>query len=446
MAIFYGIDAGSSFIKGAILDLDRLEIRSPQRVPFPPFVEGLPPGCREVEPGLIVHAVESVLARLREQEPRCHGLVLCGQMHGFVLVDAAGEAASNYISWLDRRVTAESFEQLRAKLSDSQFRELGNEFRSSIALPMLWWLKQQGTLPPGTVTPVSIADFVAGQLCQTRPVMDPTQAAAFGGLRLGTTDWYRELIDELDLTAIAWPEVRPTGSVAGRWQGLPCYASIGDQQCALAGALLGEREISVNIGTGSQVAMITSSLPSDRLQTRPYFDGQFLRTITHIPGGRALSALVHLLTELGATTEEDAWPRIQAAVAATPTTDVEAGIAFFPGPCGDHGFLNGLHEDNLHVGPVFRAVFESMAKNCEATARQLDPSRNAERLVFSGGVSRQLEIVRRLTAEALGLPYRLSPHPEDTMFGLLVLALAFSGLQPTVRAATEAAAAHAKPS
>jgi hypothetical protein len=42
-----------------------------------------------------------------------------------------------------------------------------------------------------------------------------------------------------------------------------------------------------------------------------------------------------------------------------------------------------------------------------------------------------------LTAAALGLPSRLSPHPEDTLFGLMVLAQAFSGRRSSVRAATE---------
>lgn len=437
MAIFFGVDVGSSFIKGAILDLEKLEIRSARRLPFPDFTDGLRVGHREVDPALILDAVEGVLAGMIGQEPHCDGLVLCGQMHGFVLVDALGQAASNYISWLDRRVSTEEFDALRATLSEGELRELGNEFRPAIAVPMLCWLRQHGCLPTGSVTPVSIADFVAGRLCHARPIMEPTQAAAFGGLKLGSTNWHDEILERFGLSSLDWPEVRPTGSVVGVWRGVPCYASVGDQQCALAGALLGPREISVNIGTGSQIAMITSSLPADTLQTRPYFDGQFLRTITHIPGGRALSALVHLLIELGGTSEEEAWPRIQAAVEATPTTDVQAEIAFFPGPFGDRGSLNNLHEGNLQVGAVFRAVFESMARNYVATSRQLDVACTADRIVFSGGVARQLHVVRDLTASALERPYRLSPHPEDTMFGLLVLALAFSGQQPAVSAASE---------
>ena len=45
---FIGIDIGSSFIKGSLLDLDRKALVHVHRVPFPPPLQGLPPGHREV--------------------------------------------------------------------------------------------------------------------------------------------------------------------------------------------------------------------------------------------------------------------------------------------------------------------------------------------------------------------------------------------------------------
>jgi len=37
-------------------------------------------------------------------------------------------------------------------------------------------------------------------------------------------------------------------------------------------------------------------------------------------------------------------------------------------------------------------------------------------------VARRIPLLRDLTAAALGLPQRLSPHAEDTLFGLMILA------------------------
>jgi sugar (pentulose or hexulose) kinase len=112
-----------------------------------------------------------------------------------------------------------------------------------------------------------------------------------------------------------------------------------------------------------------------------------------------------------------------------PATDLRAAITYFPGPCGSSGFLENLHEGNLNVGHVFRAVFESMARNYALCANRLDPDTGAERIVFSGGVARSLDLLRELTARQLCLPYRLSPHAEDTLYGLMVLARSFSGSQ-----------------
>jgi sugar (pentulose or hexulose) kinase len=428
---FIGIDVGTSYIKGAALDPESMEIRNVVRVPSPEFLPGLPPSHREADPLEIASRVEEVLAAVSEGEPSCEGLVLCGQMHGVVLVDARGEPVSNYISWLDRRVTADDFAEIAGLVTPTEREAIGNEFRPAIALSVLYWLGRRGLLPRGA-TPVSAADFVAGRLCGRAPVMEPTQSAAFGALRLETLAWHEDVIGKLGLETLRWPEVRPSGSTVGLWRGAPCYASVGDQQCALAGALLAERELSVNIGTGSQIAILAGLGPAGGLQVRPYFDGRFLRTITHIPGGRALSALIRLFTEIGGGTEEEAWRRIEPAVESVPATDLRAGVAFYPGPCGQAGFLENLHEGNLSGGHVFRAVFESMAANYRECARRLDPERTANRAVFSGGVARRVAALRDQTAAALGLPFRLSPHPEDTLYGLLVLGLAFSGRRARV--------------
>jgi hypothetical protein len=73
------------------------------------------------------------------------------------------------------------------------------------------------------------------------------------------------------------------------------------------------------VGTGAQVSMIADSPITDAPnagQIRTYFNGRFLRTITHLPGGRALRALhalLRLLTELGGMAEQDAWQEVERA-------------------------------------------------------------------------------------------------------------------------------------
>jgi sugar (pentulose or hexulose) kinase len=434
---YIGIDLGTSFLKGAVLDLDALEIRHVEREAFPDFLPGLPPLWCEADPRQILAQVDALLEKLASHAPDCEGLVLCGQMHGLVLLDAAGEPVSNYLPWLDQRAAGACFEELSGRVSTQDRRQLGGEFRASLPLAMLFWFREQGALPPGAITPVSLSEFVAARLCRAAPVFEATEAAACGALNLETLDWHHDLLRKVGLDGLRWPPVRPAGSLAGQWRGLPCYTPVGDQQCALVGALLDESELSLNIATGSQVARISPRLEFGNYTTRPYFDGRFLKTLTHVPAGRALNALIGLLTELAETPRADPWAYIEDAVGRVPETDLRARVTFYPGPCGERGALENLHEANLTVGHLFRAAFVNMAGNYRACAERLFPEKDWRRVVFSGGLARHLEVLRSLTAEELVSPCRLSPSAEDTLVGLLILALVYSGRQASVRAATE---------
>jgi sugar (pentulose or hexulose) kinase len=55
-------------------------------------------------------------------------------------------------------------------------------------------------------------------------------------------------------------------------------------------------------------------------------------------------------------------------------------------------------------------------------------------LVFSGGLA-QIDILRQLIRDTFQKDYRLCPKAEDTLLGLLALALAFTGRTASVEQA-----------
>ena len=377
MPVFFGIDVGSSLIKGAVLDLGARELRHIHRVPMPEFVRGLPDSHREVDPAAVVDAVEDILARLTRLAPGCDGVMFCGQMQGFVLVNGRGEAISNYISWLDQRVSPAEFEEMAGQLTPGERDELGNDLKPGIALPILDWLKRHDALPSGDATPVSLADFVAGRLCGR----DADHGADAGrGVR-------RAIADHPGLAPGSDRQARPrVASVArgaahridGRHVAGSAVLCRHRRSAMRAGRRFARRAGAFREYRDGLAGVHDHGFRAARgLQVRPYFGGRFLRTITHIPGGRALGPLIRLLTEIGGASEEEAWRYIERAVASVPSTDLRASVAFFPGPCGYGGFFENLHDGNLAIGHVFRAVFESMARNYETCARRIDPDRGA---------------------------------------------------------------------
>ena len=296
--------------------------------------------------------------------------------------------------------------------------------------------------------PVGLPDFVAARLCNARPVVEWTSATST--IAVADRVWPTEIIQRLNLDRLKWPSLVSYRHQAGTYtidgQSLPVFAAVGDHQCAVAGTLLRRDELSINVSTGSQVAMLTNETTLAGFQLRPYFDGANLKTVTHIPAGRALSALLRLLTEISGRESdiEAAWDYALKQAEAIAESDLSVNLAFFPGAIEGAGHLGNMHESNMTVGHVFRSAFEQMAEYYGQFASQLSPSNDWKRIVFSGGIAQRSPILRELIRARLGGSYRLTSSTEDTMIGLLVLARVISGRNENVLEAGNEIAARAE--
>ena len=109
-------------------------------------------------------------------------------------------------------------------------------------------------------------------------------------------------------------------------------------------------------------------------------------------------------------------------------SDLEVDLSFFASLTGDRGRIANIHEGNLTVGHLFAAAFRSMAANYARCAAALSPEKDWDRVVFSGGLALRFPRLRRDVLAALGNPaYRITPGEEDTLRGLLALALVCDG-------------------
>ncbi len=441
---FLGVDIGTSFIKAAVLQPETRQLQHVTRVPFPdPVRTGSPLHC-EYDPQAVVAAVRALIEQIAAHAPDCEGLVMCAQMHGLVLMNGKREAVSNCITWRDERAleahpsgAGSYFDSIRERTSSDLRRQLGNELEPARPICFLYWLKEQRKLAPG-LTPVSLPDFVLSTLCGADAGVEATNASAYGAFNLETFDWHASLIDTLGLRNLCWPPVRKQGEIVGFLKlgsrTMPCYTPVGDAQAALAGALLGEDELSLNIATGAQVSRLTKTLDFGEYQTRPYFDGKFIHTFSHPAGGRALNVLVDLIAELAPDNKSghDPWAYIVDATEQVHETDLQVDLNLFSDSGVDRGAIRNIRSDNLTVGHLFRASFRSMAKSYYECAIRLWPEKSWKGLVFSGGLACKLAPIREETHRRFGSPFRLTPESEDTLFGLLILAVVFSGKAKSV--------------
>ena len=421
------IDIGSSSIKGAAVDPERRVVGTLVRQPFPDPVPGLASGHFEVEPAAVVSAVRKVLDQLAVDAADVEAILFCGQMGGVILVDQCGQPLTNYLSWRDQRTLAPHsnggsyLDTIRRRWDAGEFRDSGSELKPGSATSLLFWLAENGQLPPSAV-PLTLGDFVLTQIAGAQPHTEPTQA--IGSLDLITGTWHLPAFAKLGLSDLHWPPLvgchQPVGSFRVNQREILCYPVVGDQQAALRGVELGEEELSLNISTGSQVSLLSRQLALGDYQTRHYFGGRYLNTITHLPAGRSLNALVDLLTELRAAQGvrvADPWEYIAHAAAEAADSELDVDLAFFAGPLGHRGRINGITLENLTAGSLFRAAFRSMTENYWSCATRLSPNRAWRRAVLSGGLTQRVPILRQFLVERFG-ECRECREGEDVLLGL----------------------------
>lgn len=457
MTKYLAIDLGSTFLKGAVLDLDRCLCGETQRVRTPASVAAAGSPFHEISPDALCAAFTDLVGRLLAQAPDARGLVMCTQMHGMVLVDENGQAFGNAITWQDQRGAlampgeggGSVVEWIADRLPADLRVALGNELRPGIPAATLLWMVRAGQVPDSGLSVVSLPDHVLSRLSGQPAVIDPTNAASCGMFDVRAGAWSAEAVALLGLEGFHLPPICAdaravpyTFSLHG--VELQCHVPVGDHQCALLGSMLQAGELSVNVATGSQVSTLSDTFHPGDCQVRPYPDGAFLHTITHIPAGRSLNAWMRLLTEMASaagTPVREPWEIAGRLAAETGSTDLEMDLSLFQNRVprgGEAGALRNIREGNLTVGHLFRAALERMADDYFRHASALPaPPGGWRRLVFSGGIAHRLPLLRDLIMGRFGIPGRTSPTREDTMPGLLTLALLGAGRAPCLANAAE---------
>jgi len=212
--------------------------------------------------------------------------------------------------------------------------------------------------------------------------MHATDAAAMGMLDVAACRWSPAALSIARLEQSQLPEPVTDVVFAGSSQryGAQVATAVGDQQAALFGAGLDAEQISMNIATGCQVSRLTCE-PSSPAQLRPFFEGKYLQTITHLPAGRLLRNAVS--EDIGHEPGEFEWERA----------------------------IQSANDQDSAVG---RAV-TTIAEACVDAARRLDPGST---ILFSGGLAQRVSVLREAIEEQLSLPSVVFPGDDAALEGL----------------------------
>lgn len=425
------IDCGTSFLKAALLEAESGQILEQRTVSMALQQENVKfPKIHGV-----IKAVEELLKVFRKYGTE-FWVGISTEMHGFILTDDQDQILCDYVSWKDewalQRKKEESYlDEIASLVGTEMFRTTGMSLKPGIASTNLYvLLDREPQMRKKKIRFFTLGDYLIYYLTGCIPVMHPTNAAASGLYDLEQHCWHKQLIGELGYDFIQFPEVGEDNCVDVMREGHHYWfcEAIGDQQAALLGSGLARSdEVSLNLGTGSQVSVLSDKLTFHKAyQTRPFFHGKYLNTIPHVPCGRALNVYVRFFTDIlerytgEKIDEKRLWTTLLESVEKSSDTELEIDMSFFANSVTGQvrGGIHGISEDNLCMGSLMRAVFEQMAQNYyDVTKKLLNNTKQVHTVIFSGGVASKNSFLReKIMSRFEGCEMKLAS--DETFYGL----------------------------
>jgi xylulokinase len=405
-------------------------------------------------------AITECLAKANARASEVVAIGLSGQMHGLVLLDAAGEVVRPALIWCDQR-TEDEARAITERVGAKRLIELvANPALTGFTLPKIWWVHAHEPELWSRVRSIMLPkDYVRFKLTGKRAT---DVADASGTLLFDVVNrrWSVEMLKASDLPAEILPEVFESAEVTGRVskdgaaasglrEGTPVVAGGGDQAAGAVGmGIVEPGNVSATIGTSGVVFAATSSPvvePKGRIHTFCHAiparwhvmgvtqgAGLSLRWFRdQFGGGASYDALMKEAAEVSAGADGLLWaPYLMGE--RTPHLDPNARAA-----------LVGLTAQHTRAH-VIRAILEGVAFSLRDTLtifRELGVPVKSIRL---GGGGARSPLWRQIQADIYGMPVDLIEAEEGAAYGAALLAGVGTAVWRSVEAACETAVHVAK--
>jgi len=413
----------------------------------------------EQDPGLwwdgAVDAIRSVLARTGISGMDVVAVGLTGQMHGLVLLDAAGDVLRPAILWNDQRTAAEC-DLIREALGPERLIAItGNDALTGFTAPKLVWVRDHEPDIWGRIAHVLLPkDYLRLRLTGEYG-LDKADGAGTLLFDLAARDWSREVLDALEIDSVwmprTWEGPEITGmltagaaAATGLRAGTPVVAGGGDQSANAVGVgAVTVGTMALSLGTSGVIFATT-----DRPLYEPH--GR-VHAFCHAVPGRW-----HLMSVMLSAAGSLRWFRdalapgmdfgdLAAAAAGVPAGS--DGLFFLPYLTGERsphpdplarGAFVGLTltHDRRHMT---RAVLEGVAFGLRDGLDQMTGAGMPvpDQIRASGG-GLASPLWRQILADVLGAEIATVNTTEGAAYGAGVLAAVGTGWFPSVEAASGA--------
>ncbi|MBR3869243.1 MAG: hypothetical protein IKM66_07990 [Clostridia bacterium] len=423
-----GLDIGTTTISAVVADAETGKILDSRTVKNDSVIDG----TKLQKPEVIINTVLKIKDELAEKHSPLTAIGVTGQMHGILYLDKDGEAVSPLYTWQDesgnKPFNGETFASYLTKIT-------GHTMASGFGLVTHFVNIRENNVPENAVTLCTIHDYLVMKLTGRKtPLMHSSDAASLGCFDLAKADFDDDALRKIAIDRSFLPEVCSDCTIVGKDEnGVPVSVAIGDNQASVLGSVSDENSILVNIGTGSQVSVITDSPKalSDG-EARPLNNKKFILVGAPLCGGRSFALLHKFFTECAEIfggNKDDIYKNMDKIAEINPD---EHSLTVDTRFCGTRknpdikGNISGITESNFNPAELTRGFLYGMANELYTLYNSFNNKGNM--LVSSGNAVRKSSVLRHYLENLFGMKLHVPAHTEEASFGAAIFASVASGI------------------
>jgi len=442
---FLGLDIGTTSLSAVVIDGENGKILKAETLDNDANLVSSDTDRRMQDPEKIIDKLLLLKNDLVKEFAPIDAIGVTGQMHGILYLDKDGKPVSPLYTWQD---AAGSKSYKESTYAEYLSQKTGYNLASGYGLVTDYVNRDLARVPQNAVTFCTVHDFAVMVLTGRKtPLVHSSDAASLGCFSIKDGVFDLKAISALGLNPEFLPDVTPETVIAGKTEeGIPVTVAIGDNQASVIGSIKGEGCALVNIGTGSQVSVLTHT-PTDfsEGEIRPLNQDNYMLVGAPLCGGRSF-ALLHKFFKECATLFDGDTSKIYSVMDAIAAENSDShSLSVDTRFCGTRknpdirGAISGISDTNFTPAELTRGFLWGMAEELYSLYAKMLPLTDipVTKIASSGNAIRKSPVLKAYLEEKFGLTLSIPSHREEAAFGAALFAAVASGKYESISAAQE---------
>lgn len=447
-----GIDIGTTTITALLLSENRGRLINKVTLKNDSFINGDLHFARLQDPEVILDTVIEAVTKITDGSD-VSAIGVTGQMHGILYLDENNAPASPLFTWQDLRGN----EKFEGGMTYAEYltENAGYKAATGFGLTTHFYNLKNKLVPKRAKRISTIHDYIVSHLTDSVPVTHSSDAASLGFYDLRHHQFDNVALLETGIDPEFLPKVVKNTRIAGTTKceflpdGIPVAVAIGDNQASFIGSMINpDKSILVNVGTGSQISFITTSLKATESgEARPLTDDEYIFVCSSLCGGRSYQILrnffISCMDFLGGT-EDDIYKKMdelsEEIDSLKDPLKINCEFAGTRAHPEKRGSIKNISTENFTPTHLICGFLTGVADELKMLYEESKShiAFNPRVLIGSGNGLRKSEVWRSIFEKEFDLDLVLPKHSEEAAVGACIFAATANGKYRNIREAQKA--------